>query len=138
VKKKIKKPKKKTVSQLKKELDKLFSIYIRKKYEKNGYIRCYTCGASKAFGEIQNGHFVSRSYLATRYSELNCRPQCVGCNVFGGGQVAIFAVNLDRENGEGTAISLYKEAHKIVKDFPYVERIEYYKKEIEKIDGQGI
>ena len=124
----MKKIKKKTTSQLKKELDKVFSIYIRQKYAKDGLVECYTCGKRGEWRYLQCGHFVSRSHTATRWSEDNCRPQCVGCNVFGGGKVASFATNLDKELGEGTVARLYKEAQKIVKDYPYEKQIEHYKK----------
>lgn len=130
--KKVKKPKKLTTSQLKKKLDAIFSIYIRKKYEKNGYIRCYTCSAQKLFGDIQCGHFVSRSYLATRFEEKNCRPQCVGCNIFGGGKTVMFANLLEIES-EGIVKQLYIQAKQIIKDFPYQEKIEYYQQKIKEL-----
>lgn len=127
---KAKKVKKKTNARLKKELDKIFSQYIRQKYAKDGIVKCYTCGSAKTIKEIQNGHFVSRSYLATRFSEDNCRPQCVGCNVFGGGRLPIFGSNLEKETN-GITTQLYREAQKIVKDYPYQEKIDYYKKLIQ-------
>ncbi len=126
--------KKKTTSQLKKELDTLFSQYIRRKYANHmGYVACYTCQKWLHWKEIQNGHFVSRAQLATRYCEDNCRPQCVGCNVFAGGKTSLFAENLERELGEGTISRLYREGNKITKDFPYQERIEFYKKKISEL-----
>lgn len=123
----MKKVKKKTTSQLKKELDKVFSIYIRQKYEKNGQVQCYTCHFVGTVKSTQCGHFVSRSQLATRFNEDNCRPQCVGCNVFGAGRTTEFANRLEKELGKGTVSRLYREAQKIVKDFPYQAKIDYYK-----------
>jgi len=126
LKKKEKKPKKKTTSQLKKELDKVFSQFIRQKYaNKDGMVACYTCGVTKHWKEMQNGHFASRSYLATRFDETNVRVQCVGCNVFGGGRVAIFATRLEAE-GISTK-ELYRKAQQITKYFPYEDKIEEYK-----------
>lgn len=123
---KIKKPKKKTTSQLKKLLDKEFSIYIRNKYAKNGMVACYTCGAIKSISEMQCGHFISRSYLATRFEEDNCKVQCVGCNVFGNGKPVEFARKLELEK-KGIVAKLYKKAQEITKYFPYEKKIEYYK-----------
>lgn len=124
-------PKKKTSAQLKKELDKVFSEYNRKKYaNQNGEVSCYTCGKTKHWKEMHNGHFVSRGYLATRFDENNCRVQCPGCNLFGGGRTAVFATKLDQELGEGTAIRLYRDAQKIVKDYPYQKQIEFYTQKI--------
>lgn len=93
---------------------------------------CYTCGKKAPWKEMQNGHFVSRAQLATRFSEDNCRVQCVGCNVFGGGRTSIFAEKLEEELGEGTTARLYREANRIVKDFPYEERITYYSNKIKE------
>lgn len=132
---KPKKLKKKSVSKLKKEADKVFSIYIRKKYaNKNGEVKCYTCPKVLPWNEIQNGHFVSRSHLSTRFDEDNCRPQCVGCNVFGGGRVAIYAVCLEQELGQGTVARLYKKAQGITKDFPYEKTIKYYTEKLKEFE----
>lgn len=123
------KKKKKSISKLKKELDKIFSLYVRQKYSKQGQVRCYTCGVTKDIKEIQNGHFVSRSILSLRFDERNCRPQCVGCNIFGQGKTATFGFNLDRES-PGRVAELYSESQKIVKNFPYEAKIEEYKKKL--------
>lgn len=122
---------KKSNAQLKKELDKIFSIYIRTKNSRYGYVNCFTCGKRLAIKEAQNGHFIRRQYLATRYSEDNCRPQCVGCNIFGDGKTVEFAKRLESEK-KGIVQKLYKEAQKITKDFPYQEKIEFYKNLNEK------
>jgi len=92
-----KKLKKKSISKLKKELDAVFSKYIRHKYSKNGLVACYTCGAVKPIKEMQNGHFQSRKHLNTRWSEDNCRVQCVGCNVFKYGEQYKFGEKLKKE-----------------------------------------
>lgn len=120
--------KKKTTAQLKKILDQVFSQFVRQKYaDEDGMVDCWTCSKRLHWKEMQNGHFVSRQHLATRYSEDNCRPQCVGCNVFGGGKVSVFAERLERELGEGTVSRLYREANRITKDYPYLEKIAHYK-----------
>ncbi len=122
---KKKKYRKKTTSQLKKILDTQFSLFIRNKYSTRGYVRCYTCDKRMLIKESQCGHFVSRSCLTTRYDERNCRVQCVGCNVFGKGMTMVFANKLEEEN-QGIVAELYREARKIVKNFPYEEKIKYY------------
>lgn len=84
---------KKSLGALKKELDTVFSLYVRAKYPKV----CYTCGRE---GKLQNGHFVIRQYLMTRWEEDNCRPQCFGCNIRGKGRTADFEERLIEELGE--------------------------------------
>lgn len=130
-----KKIKKKTNAQLKKQLDKIFSEYVRKKYADNkGGVSCYTCGAQKYWKEMQCGHFVSRAKLATRYDERNCRPQDVGCNVFGGGKISIFAERLERELGVGIVMELYKLSNTTIRYYPYEEKIAHYKEKIKELD----
>ena len=132
----MKLPKRKSQAKLKKELDRVFSIYVRQKYaDQRGEVACYTCLSTMPWKNSQCGHFASRAYLSTRFDEDNCRPQCVGCNVFGGGRVAIFATKLEEELGEGTVKRLYKKAQEITKNYPYQEKIDYYKNLI-KADEQ--
>lgn len=121
----ISKPKKavKTQAQLKKELDRVFSLYIRKIHPH----KCYTCG--KTDGPMQCGHFVSRQYLATRWSEDNCRPQCWGCNGFGNGKPLDFEERLKKELGNDFVEKMKASRHislKLDRDW-YQEKIEHYK-----------
>jgi len=95
-----KKEKKESVTSLKKKLDTLFSIYIRQMYEVNGLVECYTCGVQKPLKSMQNGHFWSRSNLSVRWDEDNCRPQCVGCNVYKSGNYIIYTTKLLKEIGQ--------------------------------------
>jgi hypothetical protein len=124
----MKKTKTKTTSQLKKDLDKVFSIYIRTKYaDDNGIVKCYTCPYRDHYKKLQNGHLVSRYFTATRYDERNCRPQCMTCNIWRNGMTPVFSANLEKELGEGITAELYQLAQKIVKDYPYTPEIERYK-----------
>lgn len=115
--------KEKTQAQLKKELDKIFSLYIRKIFPPI----CYTCG--KQGGVLHCGHFVSRQYLATRWREDNCRPQCAGCNLFGNGKPLDFEENLKRDLGNDLVEEMKKSRHQTLKldKHWYVEKINYYK-----------
>jgi len=71
--------KKKTRSQLVKEFDKVFSIYIRRRYGDDA--TCVTCGVTKPWKEMQAGHFFSRGRYPTRWTEQNVHVQCYRCNV---------------------------------------------------------
>lgn len=101
---------------VKKRLDRVFSLYIRNKYAREGYLKCYTCGVTKEIKSMHCGHFVSRSHLYTRFDEDNVRPQCVGCNIFGNGKTAVFATRLEREN-PGIVKELYARSQMIAKTF---------------------
>lgn len=130
----MKKRKPPTVTKLKKKLDAVFSQWVRlRSADRNGYIRCYTCGYLAHWKKLQNGHLVSRYYLNTRYDERNCRPQCYTCNMFRNGMIPDFSQRLEKELGEGITKTLYMEANKIVKDFPYQRLIKEYEVKVEKL-----
>jgi len=108
-------PKKKTRGQVVKLLDKVFSIYIRKRFSVNDFSECFTCGKKDHWKNLQCGHFQSRKHYSTRWNETNCQVQCSGCNVFKCGEQFIFGQKLDAKYGEGTAEKLYIKAKQTVK-----------------------
>ena len=128
----MKKPK--SNAKLKKELDMWFSRYIRLKYaDDNGICTCYTCCYRNHWKKMHCGHLVSRYYLATRNDERNCRVQCPTCNLYRNGMIPDFSQKLEKELGDGITKELYREANKIVKDYPYQEKINHYRKLVEKL-----
>lgn len=63
-------------------LDKYVSHYIRLKDAQNGLATCVTCGDTKPWKEMQNGHYYSRGRFPTRWDEDNCHVQCLRCNLY--------------------------------------------------------
>lgn len=104
-----------SVSKRKKELDSIFSKYIRARDNHT----CYTCKIVLDPKKSQNGHFVPRQYLATRYDEVNCHCQCYACNILYNGQPSAYAARLERDYGKGTVEMLEGKRKILVKDFPY-------------------
>lgn len=88
----------KTISQLKKLADEVFSLYIRKR---DG--RCFTCGSSQ---NLQAGHYIPRDCLELRYDVRNVNCQCIGCNVFKKGNYTIYALNMMRKYGDNILYDL--------------------------------
>lgn len=82
---------------------------------------------------MQNGHFMSRLYLGTRFDPRNCRPQCVGCNMYGGGKPAEFGTKLEAET-PGIVHELMAKARKPYPDYPYAQEIAHYKAILAKND----
>lgn len=77
------KKKTKTRSQLVKELDAIFSRYIRlSNVDYNWLCKCITCGAKVHRKNIQNWHFITRGNYKYRRREDNCFPQCMPCNIY--------------------------------------------------------
>lgn len=115
-----------TSVKLKKKLDAVFSKYVRGKYAKDGFVKCYTCSTIKPISEMQNGHWIPRNVLATRFDEQNCRPQCVGCNMFNKGRPDVFAVNLLKEGVDIEKMSQLRYKIFKVDSSWYEEKIKYY------------
>ena len=134
---------KKTVSKLKKELDTIFSIYIRlRSANEYGMVQCFTCGVVRHYKDgMQNGHFQSRKHMATRFDEENCQNQCIKCNMFSQGEQFKFGLNLDAKYGEGTAEELEHLARTTLKisRVEYEQQIRYYKLIVENLkEKKGI
>ena len=127
-----------TVSKLKKKLDTIFSKYVRlSNADKNGYVKCYTCGVKKYWEKdgMQAGHFMSRKHTATRFNEQNVKPQCYSCNCHFYGRQFIFGKNLDKEFGEGTADALLQKSRQTQKNtvIDLQELIELYSNKLENL-----
>ena len=119
----------------KKKLDDIFSKYIRLKYsDQRGYCKCISCGKVHFWKQIQNGHYMSRRHLATRWSEDNCRPQCVACNIYNQGAAQMYRRNLVNEIGEQRVTWIETYAHTTTKEpheIEYKELIKYYTAKVE-------
>lgn len=115
----MKPPKTKTVSKIKKEADKWFSLYIRYRDSMNingePICECITCGTLVPLKKIQAGHFQSRRFNSTRFDEQNVHAQCVGCNIMRYGEQYKYAKALDKKYGTGTAELLQRKAQQIHK-----------------------
>ena len=107
--------KKPSRSKVVKQLDSVFSQYIRQREAVNEIATCFTCGKRDHWKRLQNGHFQSRKHYSTRWDETNCQVQCAGCNVFKYGEQFVFGQNLDIKYGLGTSNDLYIKAKKTVK-----------------------
>tara|TARA_R110001583_G_scaffold34203_2_gene115113 strand:+ start:184 stop:591 length:408 start_codon:yes stop_codon:yes gene_type:complete len=127
----------KTISKLKKELDTIFSVFIRlRDATDEGSVQCFTCSRISHYKSgMQNGHFQSRRHHSTRWNELNCQVQCVKCNMYEQGEQFRFGIALDGKYGDGTAEELEFLSRTIMKvsRIDYEEKISYYKDAVEKL-----
>ena len=126
----------KTISKLKKELDKWFSLYIRlRDADDLGFVKCFTSGRYYHYKNLHAGHFISRTAHSTRWDDINVQPQSVADNLFGQGEQYKFGKELDLKYGEGTAESLQQKARQIQKfsRVDYEDKISYYKSLVEKL-----
>lgn len=136
----VRKPAKK-ISKLKQELDIIFSMYIRLRDSDNdGFCSCVTCGERHYWrgSKMQNGHFMSRTHMSTRFHEQNCSAQCVSCNVYKSGLQYKHGKELDKKWGEGTAEAmeqLSNETVKLSREW-YEEQIAHYREQVKLLKEQ--
>lgn len=81
------------------DADTIFSKWIRyKDADENKENVCYTCDKRMPASQLQNGHYIPRTHMATRYLEENCRCQCVTCNEVKRGNLAEYGKRLERDS----------------------------------------
>jgi hypothetical protein len=114
------------------KLDKVFSIYIRRKDAVNDIAQCVTCGKKDHWSKLQNGHWASRRHYSTRWDERNCNVQCAGCNVFRAGEIYLYTKYLCSKYGDNFPEELYILSQKTCKftDVELQELIEHYTHQI--------
>ncbi len=103
-----KKIKPRNVSRLKKDLDAVFSIWIR--HRDQG--QCFTCSTKKEPKEMQNGHYVSRSASNLRFDEINCHCQCMPCNVWKHGNMVMYSLRMMEKYGPDIIEKLEREGRR--------------------------
>ena len=129
---------KRTLTQLKNELDKVFSRYIRAKHaDSKGVVRCITCEREYLVGDAQAGHFASRRHMATRWDEDNVRPQCYSCNITDQGRQWRFGQAIDREY-PGRATEIMEKAMSRTKNSANALQaaIEHYSQELAALERE--
>ncbi len=127
-----------TLTGLKDEMDRLFSLYVRQSLaDENGDAKCVTCGKIMNWRYIQCGHYVSRGELPLRFELKNVSTQCGGCNKWRGGDIT-FALHLQKKYGNDILEWLEIKKHNTMKmdRFAYEQLIIEYTNKIKAIGGE--
>ena len=131
--------KKKTIAKLKKELDKVFNAFIRKRDSEDDVFLCISCGFQqtedsvsveyKPVSQMHAGHFYAGTFTATRWDERNVNGQCVGCNTFKHGNLLEYRKGMLAKYGQKVLDELEELHNKPFKlDRQWLEeRIVHYK-----------
>lgn len=123
---------KKTNGQLKKDLWKVFSKYIRKR-DKN---KCFTCGRIGEGSGIHAGHFIGKSVggLTLYFHEDNVHAQCYNCNINLSGNQWEYGQRLG-EKKVAELMELKKKIRKISNQ-EYIDLIAYYKNILKQLENE--
>ena len=124
----IKKTSKQPISKIQRDIWLEVKRIIRARYKHN----CYTCQAKGLEGSnLQTGHMISKATLGAylKYDLRLLRPQCMRCNIHGGGMGALFIENMRKIEGDKYVDSILRDRNKSIKAYDhYVELLEKYKK----------
>ena len=133
-------PVQKTVQDLVKDLDKVFSHFIRLRDVKeqdlgNGYVSCCTCGFTNHWLKLDNGHFIDRKVYSVRWNEMNCNSQCKGCNKFKQGNPRLYREFLVKKYGvaEVEKLELAEKLPSKLDRFALMVKIAEYKEKVAKL-----
>ena len=137
---KAKKKKAPTLSKLKKQLDTLYSKWLRmSNADEEGICTCVSCGARLFWKDIQNGHYCSRRHEILRWSPLNTFPQCKKCNIFTEGNKIWYRRNLVDNIFNETKVREIED--KSLEPSPFkradIEKmIRHYKSEVKRLENE--
>jgi hypothetical protein len=115
----------------KKELNKVFSIYIRTRDN----FTCFTCDKVGQRNNIDNGHYIPRGAckLPLYFSEDNCHAQCTYCNQALEGNTKVYRERLGEEMHDKLYEQHYKQVPVKWYAQEYLDKIKYYQDKIEHI-----
>ena len=116
-------------------VDKNFSMYIRLRDSKNGYVKCCSCGKLVPIKESDAGHFVNRKHMSLRFNEINVNAQCRACNRFDEGNLPGYAQFLIDKYGKDIIKILLVEKQRVKKytQFELKEMNKLYRKKIKEL-----
>lgn len=78
----------------------VFSQWVRRSAaDEGGTVSCYTCGKLMHWKDAQAGHFVAGRGNSVLLNEAVVRVQCERCNVWLGGNIAIYTLKMVDECG---------------------------------------
>lgn len=120
--------------------DEWMSRYIRlRDSDPQGFGRCISCGKWVHWKDADNGHFINRSHMNTRYDEQNCNLQCRSCNRFDEGNNEGYRRGLIAKYGEGIINHLFlkKQIHRNFSAFELQEIAKYYRNKFNDLKNKN-
>ncbi len=126
---------------LMRKADDAFSLFIRTRdsqsYEGRAF-RCISCGRVLPIEQADCGHYVNRSHMSLRFSELNCNSQCRHCNRFQEGNIQDYRKGLIAKIGKQRLLLLeaQKNITNKISNFELEILAKHYKAETKKFKYQ--
>lgn len=126
---------KKSLSTLIKELDGLFSEWLRRGNQVGGFCYCFICGHRGRWQDMQAMHFVDRDQMALRFDINNVYVGCEACNCFDPDHHEKFEAAIFTKRGQDVLDFLEMKKRSLQKWMPYElqERIDLLKEQLKKL-----
>ena len=107
-------PKKgKSLQSLRNKLDKIFSLWIRKRDANDqGIGSCYTCNQVT---KLEAGHFIPRQHAGSRWDDRNVHGQCNYCNRWQHSNPYAYGKRLALDYGQAVVDELWASKRQAVK-----------------------
>lgn len=119
-----------------KQLDSIFSTFIRlRDSTKEWIVVCPLCWARVSWKQAQNMHFISRGCWRYRYDEDNCHAGCMRCNVILHGNYILYTRWMQNTYGIKKVDEMINKKSSVYK-IPtpqFLEMIEYYTQKVDKL-----
>lgn len=116
-------------------LDRVFSIYIRRRDCRDGTGRCISCSRPITFTTCDAGHYIPRTHTATRWNIYNVNAQCRECNRMKDGNASNYRIGLIERYGLPVVEELEHSKHRVFKmsRSDMSDKINYYKRLIRNV-----
>lgn len=130
-------PQKKTTSQLTKELDTVFSEFIRlRDADHNGTVTCFVSGEKVFWNDgCDAAHFCNRQHMDTRWLETNVHACTAYSNRWDPDHLEKYHAKMVARYGPEFTFNLQRRAKSTMKftSTEIIEKIEFYKEEVKKL-----
>ena len=112
-------------------LDDALSLCIRN--DRDAALPCILCGKYKSPDEFDNGHFIERGRMETRFHPYNCNKECRSCNTshvsgFRPDKGFGYGLAIDQKWGVGASLFLYQLSRK-----PTLEMLQWSENELKQL-----
>lgn len=121
--------KKKSIAKLKKDLWRIFSLYVR---NRDGW-KCFTCDRFATGSGLHAGHYIAKAEAGLRlyFHENNVHAQCYHCNINLSGNTDVYNERIIGKYGEKLLLKL-RELRNEDRGSPLKWTVEDYEKLIKK------
>lgn len=126
----------KTTSQLIKELDDVFSDFIRLRWaDHRGNVKCFITGLNTYWKAMDAAHFCNRQHMGTRWDEQNVHATTIDSNRFDEMHDIQYEQKMIETYGIDLVTEIVARSRSMVKftAFELQEKIAHYSEEVKKL-----